>query len=86
MASPELPKELYLELDPSAGEKLMATAQHAAYDSAKIRKTVPEFVCTIPFAEGIKRTVQFYRDNPEYQKVDEKWDSEFDRIVERYSS
>ena len=79
-------QELYLELGQAAGEKLMATTEHAVYDSAKVRKAVPAFVCTTPFAEGLKRTVQFYLDHPEYQKVDEKWDSDFDRLVETYGS
>lgn len=79
-------EELYLELGHNAGEKIMATTQHAVYDSAKIRKAVPEFVCTTPFAEGLKRTIQFYLDHPEYQRIDEEWDQTFDRIVERYSS
>jgi len=74
-------EELYVELGRHAGEKIMATVHHAVYDSAKVRKAVPEFVCTTPFPEGIKRTIQFYLDNPEYQKVDEKWDSDFDRVV-----
>jgi len=78
-------EKLFVELGQSAGEKIMATTHHAVYDSAKVRKAVPEFVCTTPFPDGLKQTLQFYLDNPEYQKVDEKWDCDFDRIVERYS-
>ncbi|MBT3376421.1 MAG: NAD-dependent epimerase/dehydratase family protein [Lentisphaerae bacterium] len=79
-------QDLFIELSRSAGEKIMATTQHAVYDSAKVRKAVPEFICTTPFAQGLRRTLQFYLDNPEYQKVDETWDSDFDRIVETYGS
>lgn len=77
-------ERLFLELGQGAGEKIMATTQHAVYDSAKVRKAVPEFVCTTPFAKGLRQTLQFYLDNPEYQKIDEKWDSDFDRIVARH--
>ncbi len=77
-------EKLFVELDQSAGEKIMATAQHAVYDSAKVRRAVPEFVCATPFPEGLRRTLKFYLDNPEYQKIDEKWDSDFDRIVAKY--
>lgn len=77
-------EELYFELGHSAGEKLMYTTHHEVFDSAKIRKAVPEFVCTTTFAEGIKRTIQFYLDHPEYQKIDEEWDKNFDRIMENY--
>ena len=68
----------------SACEKIMHTIGNAAYDSAKARRAVPEFVCTTPFAEGIKRTIKFYRDNPQYQKTDEEWDKKFDQITEKY--
>ncbi|MBN2450048.1 MAG: NAD-dependent epimerase/dehydratase family protein [Lentisphaeria bacterium] len=77
---------LFRELGQAAGEKIMATAHHAVYDSAKVRQAVPEFVCTIPFAAGLRRTLRFYLDHPEYQRVDETWNRDFDRIVERYGS
>jgi nucleoside-diphosphate-sugar epimerase len=77
-------EKLYQELGHDAGEKIMATVHHAVYDSAKVRRAVPEFVCTTPVAAGIRRTIQFYLDNPECQKVDEKWASDFDRIAARY--
>lgn len=77
-------EKLCLELDPSAGEKVMATTNHSIYDNSKIRNAVPGFDCSIYFAEGIKRTIQFYLDNPEYQKVSEEWDNNFDKIVNKY--
>ena len=77
-------ENLWREFNQSAGEKIMATAQHAVFDSAKIREAVPAFVCEIPFAKGVARTIRFYLDHPEYQKVDENWNRDFDRIVERY--
>ena len=77
-------EELYFALGHNAGEKIMATTSHAAYDNAKIRKAVPGFKCETYFAEGVKRTIQFYLDHPEYQKVDEEWDKNFDRIAEKY--
>ncbi len=77
-------EELYFALGHNAGEKVMATTQHAAYDNSKIRSAAPEFNCTTCFKEGIKRTIQFYLDHSEYQKVDEEWDKNFDRIVEKY--
>ena len=62
----------------------MHTVDNAVYDSSKVRKAVPEFVCTTPFAEGIKRTIKFYLDNPQYQKINEEWDKKFDQITEKF--
>ncbi len=64
------------------GEKLISFANHSVCDSRKVRALVPEFVCETRFAEGIRRTIQFYRDNPEFQVVDEAFDRKMDEIAE----
>lgn len=77
-------EELYFELGHYAGEKIMATTKHSIFDNSKIRKAVPEFKCATHFEDGIKRTVKFYIDHPEYQKTDEEWERNFDRITEKF--
>lgn len=67
-----------------ACEKIMNTVENAVFDNSKIKKAVPEFTCTTPFAEGVKRTIKFHLDNPQYQKIDKAWDEKFDRITEKY--
>jgi nucleoside-diphosphate-sugar epimerase len=79
-------EKICFELDKGAGEKIMATTGHAIFDNSKIRKAVPGFDCEIYFKEGARQTIQFYLDNPEYQKVSEKWDQDFDRIVKKYGN
>ncbi len=78
-------EKLFLEFGGgAAGEKIMATVRHAAYDNAKLRAAVPGFDCAVRFADGVRRTLQFYRDHPEYQQVDAEWDRNFDRIAAKY--
>jgi hypothetical protein len=62
----------------------MHTAVHTVYDIAIIRNVVPECTCTPSFAEGIRRTIRFYQDHPEYQKVNEDWNRQFDGIMDQY--
>jgi len=76
--------ELGFELGGDFGEKLIFFANNGVYDSSKIRALVPEFVCTTRFAEGIRRTIQFYLDNPEFQVVHEEFDRRMDEIAEGY--
>jgi len=76
--------DLGFELGGDFGEKLISFARNGVYDNSKIRAAVPEFVCTTRFAEGIKRTIQFYWDNPEFQVVDEQFDRRMDEIAEAY--
>jgi nucleoside-diphosphate-sugar epimerase len=66
------------------GEKLISFSRHSVHDSSKVRATVPEFVCTTHFAEGIRRTIQFYLDHPEYQVMDEWFDQKMDEIAGVY--
>ena len=71
------------EVEPPAAEKARATTKHSVYDNEKVRRAVPGFSCRMRFADGIRRTIQFYLDNPEYQRIDEKWDAAFERIAKR---
>jgi nucleoside-diphosphate-sugar epimerase len=77
-------EKIFLELNYSAGEKVMHTTGHDVYDNSKVRSAVPDFDCSTYFREGIKHTVNFYLEHPEFQKISEQWDRDFDRIVEKY--
>lgn len=79
-------EKLCLELNWNAAEKIRHTVNHACFDSSKVAKTVREFQCTIPFREGIGRTVEFYLEHPEFQKVNEWWNNAFDRISNQYGA
>ena len=50
-------------------------------NNAKIKAHVPEFVPTVPFREGIRRTINFYRTHPDFATVDEGWNREMDRLI-----
>ena len=76
--------DLGFELGGDFGEKLISFSRNAICDSSKVRALVPEFVCTTRFAEGIKRTIQFYLDNPEYQVIHEGFDRRMDEIAAKY--
>lgn len=76
--------DLGFELGGDFGEKLISFSNNAVVDSSKVRALVPEFVCTTHFAEGIRRTIQFYLDNPEFQVIDEWFDRRMDEIAGKY--
>ena len=76
--------DLGFELGRDFGEKLIFFSNNCILDSRKVRALVPEFVCVTRFAEGIRRTIQFYLDNPEYQVVHEEFDRKMDEIERKY--
>ncbi len=48
------------------GDKAVSTI----FDNSKIKQLVPEFKATIPFAEGIKRTLAYFDADPARQFID----------------
>ncbi len=59
-------------------------AASAVFDTAKIKRFVPEFRATVPFAEGIKRTVAWFDADPARQQVDAEMDARLDRLIAAY--
>lgn len=48
---------------------------------SKIKALVPEFVCSTPFATGVRDTVNWYDANPDQQIVDPNLDATFDHLI-----
>lgn len=55
-------------------------------DNSKIKSFVPGFKAVIPFAEGIKKTVEYYLKHPELCTVDNEWDNLMDKIIAAYKN
>ena len=59
------------------GDKVVCSV----FDNSKLKGLVPEFTTQTRFAEGIKRTVDFYDAHPGWQAVDEKFEAAVDKII-----
>ncbi len=51
------------------------------FDNSKVKALVPEFKCTVTAREGIRRTVEYILEHPEYQNEDKEFDSWCDRVI-----
>jgi len=56
----------------------------AVFDTAKLKRFVPDFRATTPYAEGIRRTVAWFDANPARQQVDAEMDARWDRLIAAY--
>lgn len=54
------------------------------FDNSKIKRFVPEFQATTPFAEGMRQTLAWFSANPERQEIDSEFDAVCDRLIEAY--
>jgi len=54
------------------------------FDNSKIKRFVPDFAATIPFGEGIKRTIAWFEADPSRQIIRKETNDWIDGMVERY--
>ncbi|TCL57889.1 nucleoside-diphosphate-sugar epimerase [Hydrogenispora ethanolica] len=59
-------------------------AQSVVFDNSKIKRFVPGFAATVPFAAGVKRSIAWFEAHPEYCVVDEEWNRLIDKIIAAY--
>ncbi|MEP2279805.1 SDR family oxidoreductase [Maribacter sp.] len=73
------------KIEPSfTGTLLADKAESVLFDNTKIKTFVPGFKATIPFSEGIKRTVKWLKDNPEHQNIDEETEVKIENVLSAY--
>lgn len=67
---------------------MQATIHAVRYSiTPKIKRFVPDFKATVPFAEGAKRVVDYFDADPAARmEIDESWDAEMDDIIYRYTA
>ncbi len=58
----------------------------AVFDNSKIKSLVPDFQAKIPFREGIKRTLNWFEENPDRQLVNESTHQLMDTIIDGYEA
>jgi len=77
-----LPSDFIVQVEPGLrgtlhGDKMWS----AIFDNSKIRRIVPDFRATIPFHEGIRRTVAWFEARPERQRIVAEHDAIHDRLL-----
>jgi nucleoside-diphosphate-sugar epimerase len=73
--------------DPEARGNLIGDkANCAVFDNSKIKSFVPGFAATVPFSEGVKRSVAWFEAHPEQCTVDDAHNALTDRIIAAYET
>jgi nucleoside-diphosphate-sugar epimerase len=71
--------------EPSLAGTLLGDKAHSAiFDNSKIKKFVSGFSATIPFEEGIRRTISWFEAEPARRVVRPDTDAMFERLLARY--
>jgi len=80
-----VPSEFIASVAPQmSGSLLGDKTWSVVFDNTKIKTLVPQFSATIPFREGIGRTLEWFAADESRRVVDHSVNAELDRILEAY--
>jgi nucleoside-diphosphate-sugar epimerase len=82
-----VPSEVINAFDPGWGAGLLGDKAHSmVFDNTKIRRLVPDFAATIPFAQGAQEIIAYYDADPARRVVDEAFDRQMDEIIAHWEA
>ena len=67
-----------------AGSLLGDKVVSVIFDNSKIKRFVPGYCVTTPFARGIERTIAWFDADPRRQQIDAEADRQWDRLIAAY--
>ena len=74
--------ETIAAFDAEWGTSLLGDKSHSVmFDNSKVRRYVPDYVATIPFAQGAREIIAWHDADPARQVVDPALNALFDRII-----
>lgn len=82
-----VPSQVIHDYDREWGESLLGDKTHSMiFDNSKIKRVVPDFNATIPFARGAEEIMAWYDADPARQVINERYDRLLDQIIATYES
>jgi hypothetical protein len=76
---------LIAAFDPDAlGSLIGDKANSAVFDNSKIKTLLPDFRCTVPWFEGVRRAIAWFEADPMRQTIDDRLNRIWDRILSDY--
>ena len=80
-----IPSDFIARYDANVGDGLLGDKAYSViFDNTKIKTFVPGYCATIPFHEGIRRTLAWFEADPARQKSVPEEDASIDRILAAY--
>ncbi len=81
-----VPSDLIAAYDKAWGESLLGDKTHSfILDNSKVKRLVPDFICTTPFSRGAEEIIAWHMADPARQQVDETFNALCDRILQAYA-
>ena len=80
-----IPSDYLVKMDKDLlGSLIGDKASSVIFDNTKIKRFVPDYVATIPFNNGIKRTIAWFEADPARMIIKKETNKWIDRIIKQY--
>jgi nucleoside-diphosphate-sugar epimerase len=80
-----VPADLLAAYDPNmVGSLIGDKINSVVFDNNKIKQLVPDFNCTVPWSEGVRRSIAWFEAVPSRQTIDEKLNATWDTVLQAY--
>jgi nucleoside-diphosphate-sugar epimerase len=80
-----IPSDFIAAISPEMGAHFLGDKSCSAlFDCSKLKRLVPEFRTTIPFHEGVRRSIEWYLADPSRQKVNSHIDGIIDKVLDAW--
>jgi nucleoside-diphosphate-sugar epimerase len=81
-----IPSDLIAAYNPNAiGDLIGDKANSTVFDNRKIKRFVPDFVCRVAWAEGVRRSIAWHAADPARQTIDPAMNRAWDTILSAYA-
>lgn len=80
-----IPSELIAAYHPdSSGSLIGDKSNSVVFDNSKIKRFVPDYSCEVTWAEGLRRSLEWFEAHPEFQTIDYEMNTIWDEIISAY--
>jgi len=77
-----IPSDLIVAHDPEQSGSLLGDKIYSVvFDNSKIKRFVPDFVCEVNWAMGVRRTLAWFDAHAEFQTIDHDMNATWNRII-----
>ncbi len=68
----------------AVGSLIGDKANSVVFDNSKIKRFVSDFRCEVKWAEGVRRSIKWHEERPQFQTIDEEMNVIWDKIIAAY--
>jgi len=80
-----IPSDFIIAHDPEKLGTLTGDKSNSVvFDNSKIKRFVPDYNCEVSWAEGVRRSLQWFEADASRRTIDDEMNAKWDRIIEAY--